>query len=175
VANVGANTVVLRLGATVVPASVVYNNTTRTVTVNPNANLAADRTYTLAVSSVRDTAGNSMAFTSWQFTTGPAPTVISVTPAIGATNASRTANITVRYSEPVTGVSTGTVVLRRGGLTGPVVAAVVTYNATTRTATLNPSSTLAAFTTYTVATSSVRDLAGNPLAFRSWTFRTGAV
>jgi uncharacterized protein len=176
VANVGANTVVLRLGATVVPASVVSNNTTRTVTVNPNATLLADRTYNMAFSSIRDTAGNTMAAPpSWQFTTGPAPTVISVTPAIGATNASRTANITVRYSEPVTGVSTGTVVLRRGGLTGPVVAAVVTYNATTRTATLNPSSTLAAFTTYTVATSSVRDLAGNPLAFRSWTFRTGAV
>ena len=178
VANVGPNTVVLRLNgiAAPIPASVVYNNATRTVTVNPNATLLADRTYNMAFSSIRDTAGNTMAAPpSWQFTTGPAPTVISVTPAIGATNASRTANITVRYSEPVTGVSTGTVVLRRGGLTGPVVAAVVTYNATTRTATLNPSSTLAANTTYTVATSAVRDLAGNPLAFRSWTFRTGAV
>lgn len=125
--------------------------------------------------SVRDTAGNTIAFTSWQFTTGPAPTVVSVSPGIGATNVSRMANVTVRYSEPVTNVNTGTVVLRRGGLTGPVVTAAVTYNATTRTATLNPSATLAANTTYTVATSSVRDLAGNPLVFRSWTFRTGAV
>ncbi|WP_260680590.1 peroxidase family protein [Arthrobacter sp. KBS0703] len=178
VANVGTNTVVLRLNgsATPIPATVVYNNATRTVTVNPNATLLADRTYNMAFSSIRDTAGNTMAAPpSWQFTTGPAPTVIAVTPAIGATNVSRTANITVRYSEPVTGVSTGTVVLRRGGTTGPVVTAVVTYNAATRTATLNPSSTLVANTTYTVATSSVRDLAGNPLAFRSWTFRTGAV
>jgi hypothetical protein len=175
VANVTTGTVVLRLGTTVIPASVTYNNATRTATVNPTANLLADRTYSLAVSSVRDTAGNTIAFTSWQFTTGPAPTVVSVTPAIGATNVSRTANVTVRYSEPVTNVSTGTVVLRRGGLTGPVVTATVTYNAATRTATLNPSATLVANTTYTMATSSVLDLAGNPLAFRSWTFRTGAV
>ena len=174
VANVTAGTVVLRLGTTIVPATVTYNNATRTATVNPNATLPADRTYSLAVSSVRDTAGNTIAFTSWRFTTGPAPTVVSVSPGIGATNVSRTTNVTVRYSEPVTNVSTGTVVLRRGGLSGPVVAATVTYNATTRTATLNPSATLAANTTYTMATSSVRDLAGNPLAFRSWTFRTGS-
>jgi Ca2+-binding RTX toxin-like protein len=175
VANVTTGTVVLRLGTTVIPASVTYNNATRTATVNPTANLLADRTYSLAVSSVRDTAGNTIAFTSWQFTTGPAPTVVSVTPAIGATNVSRTANVTVRYSEPVTNVNTATVVLRRGGLTGPVVTATVTYNAANRTATLNPSATLVANTTYTMATSSVLDLAGNPLAFRSWTFRTGAV
>ncbi|MFE4836908.1 peroxidase family protein [Arthrobacter sp. NPDC056691] len=175
VANVTTGTVVLRLGATVIPTTVTYNNANRTATVNPNANLLADRTYSLAVSSVRDTAGNTIAFNSWQFTTGPAPTVASVTPGIGANNVGRTANVTVRYSEPVTNVSTGTVVLRRGGLTGPVVTATVTYNAATRTATLNPSATLAANTTYTMATSAVRDLAGNPLAFRSWTFRTGAV
>jgi hypothetical protein len=175
VANVTTGTVVLRLGTTVIPATVTYNNATRTATVNPNATLLADRTYSLAASSVRDTAGNTIAFTSWQFTTGPAPTVASVTPGIGANNVGRTANMTVRYSEPVTSVSTGTVVLRRGTLTGPVVTATVTYNAATRTATLNPSATLAANTTYTMATSSVLDLAGNPLAFRSWTFRTGAV
>ncbi|GAB15076.1 hypothetical protein ARGLB_080_01420 [Arthrobacter globiformis NBRC 12137] len=174
VANVTTGTVVLRLGATVIPATVTYNNATRTATVNPNATLVADRTYSLAVSSVRDTAGNTIAFTSWQFTTGPAPTVLSVTPGIGANNVSRTANVLVRYSEPVTNVNTATVVLRRGTLAGPVVTATVTYNAATRTATLNPSATLAANTTYTLATSSVRDLAGNPLAFRSWTFRTGA-
>jgi Bacterial Ig-like domain/Fibronectin type III domain len=178
VTNVGSGTVVLRLNgsATPIPASVTYNNATRTVTVNPTATLLADRTYNMAFSSIRDTAGNTMATPpSWQFTTGPAPTVASVTPAIGATNVGRTANVTVRYSEPVTNVSTATVVLRRGSLTGPVVTATVTYNAATRTATLNPSATLVANTTYTVATSSVLDLAGNPLAFRSWTFRTGSV
>ncbi|WP_230117464.1 peroxidase family protein [Arthrobacter sp. Bi83] len=178
VTNVGSGTVVLRLNgsATPIPASVTYNNATRTVTVNPTATLLADRTYNMAFSSIRDTAGNTMATPpSWQFTTGPAPTVASVTPAIGATNVGRTANVTVRYSEPVTNVSTSTVVLRRGSLTGPVVTATVTYNAATRTATLNPSATLVANTTYTMATSSVLDLAGNPLAFRSWTFRTGSV
>jgi hypothetical protein len=53
-----------------------------------------------------------------------------------------------------------------------VVPAVVTYNATTRTATLNPSATLLANRTYTMAVS-VRDLAGNQISTQPWTFTTG--
>jgi hypothetical protein len=170
VANVTTGTVVLRLGTTVVPATVTYNNATRTATLNPNATLLADRTYSMAVSSVRDTAGNSMGFTSWQFTTGPAPTLLSTSPANGARGVARTANVTARFSEPITGVSTGTVVLRLGTT---VIPAVVSYNNATRTVTLNPSVTLAANRTYTMAISSVRDLAGNPLGNRSWSFTTG--
>ncbi|XAS66570.1 peroxidase family protein [Micrococcaceae bacterium Sec5.7] len=172
VTNVSSTTFVLRLGATVIPATVTYNNATRTATLDPTSTLTADRTYTLALSSIRDTAGNTIASTSWQFTTGPAPTIVAVTPGLGATNTSRTANVTVRFSEPVTNVTAGTVVLRLGTT---VVPATVTYNSATNTATLNPSSTLLANRTYTMAVSSVSDLAGNRIAFRSWTFTTGAV
>jgi Ca2+-binding RTX toxin-like protein len=170
VANVTGGTVVLRLGGSVVPATVSYNNATRTATLNPSANLLADRTYSMAVSSIRDTAGNTMASTSWQFTTGPAPTLVSVSPGISARGVSRTANVTARFSEPITGASTGTVVLRLGTT---VIPAVVSYNNVTRTVTLNPSATLAANRTYTMSISSVRDLAGNPFVPRNWTFTTG--
>ncbi|MFE4541267.1 peroxidase family protein [Arthrobacter sp. NPDC056727] len=170
VANVSTGTVVLRLGTSVVPATVSYNNATRTATLNPNANLVADRNYSVAVSSVRDTAGNAIASTSWQFTTGPAPTLVSVSPAISARGVSRTANVTARFSEAITGASTGTVVLRLGTT---VIPAAVSYNNATRTVTLNPSVTLAANRTYTMSISSVRDLAGNPFVPRSWTFTTG--
>ncbi|MFE4837583.1 peroxidase family protein [Arthrobacter sp. NPDC056691] len=170
VANVTSGTVVLRLGSTIVQSGVTYNNATRTVTVNPNANLLADRTYSLAVSSIRDTAGNTMASTSWTFTTGPAPTLTSVSPGISARGVSRTANVTARFSEAITGASTGTVALRLGTT---VIPAVVSYNNATRTVTLNPSVTLAANRTYTMSISSVSDLAGNPFVPRSWTFTTG--
>jgi hypothetical protein len=170
VANVTGGTVVLRLGGSVVPATVSYNNATRTATLNPSANLLADRTYSMAVSSIRDTAGNTMASTSWQFTTGPAPTLVSVSPGISARGVSRTANVTARFSEPITGASTGTVVLRLGTT---VIPAVVSYNNVTRTVTLNPSATLAANRTYTMSISSIRDLAGNPFVPRNWTFTTG--
>jgi hypothetical protein len=182
VTNVTTSSVVLRLGTTSVPAAVTYNNATRTVTVNPTANLLADRTYTVSVSgaaaavSVRDTAGNTMANTSWQFTTGPAPTVIALSPGGGATNVSRTANVTARFSEGVTGLNGTTVRLIRQS-NGAATTAVVSYNAATRTVTLNPSATLLANTQYRISltggTSAIRDLAGNPLGSGAWIFRTG--
>jgi methionine-rich copper-binding protein CopC len=172
VANVSAGTVVLRLNgsAAPIPASVIYNNATRTVTLNPNATLLPDRTYNMAFSSIRDTAGNPLAPSGWQFTTGPAPTVVSASPANRAVGVRRTANVTIRFSEPVATPTTGTVVLRLGT---SVIPAVVTYNAATRTATLNPSATLLANRTYTMAVS-VRDLVGNPTTTPPWTFTTGS-
>ena len=66
----------------------------------------------------------------------------------------------------------------RNAATGAVVAAAVTYNATTRVATLNPTATLAANTRYTVtvtgSSTAVRDVASNPVASSRWSFTTGA-
>jgi hypothetical protein len=65
------------------------------------------------------------------------------------------------------------------GPTGLLIPAVVTYNATSRVATLNPTPTLATLTAHTAvvhggsAAAVVRDAAGNPLTVdRSWTFTT---
>jgi Ca2+-binding RTX toxin-like protein len=179
VANVGTSTFVLRLNgsATPIPAAVTYNNATRTATLNPNGNLLPDRTYTAAISSVRDTAGNTIAFTSWQFTTGPAPTVVSVTPGINATGARRNANITARFSENVTGISAATVRVTRVS-NGAAVTAALGFNTANQTLTINPGATLLANTQYRVTitggTGAVRDLAGNPLVTRTWVFTTGS-
>ncbi len=54
-------------------------------------------------------------------------------------------------------------------------AAVVSYDAATRTATLDPNSDLAPATSYTAtATVGVRDVAGNPIAAKVWSFTTTA-
>ncbi|WP_166788110.1 peroxidase family protein [Cryobacterium glaciale] len=98
------------------------------------------------------------------------PTVIARTPASGARSVSQTGNLTATFSEPVTGVSGTTFVLRRGTL---VIAAVVSYNATTRVATLNPSVTLLTDRTYTATLSGIRDVAGNTMADSTWSFITG--
>ena len=54
----------------------------------------------------------------------------------------------------------------------------MSYDAGTRVATLNPTARLAANTRYTVSlfggASAIRDAAGNPLAFTTWTFVTAA-
>jgi Bacterial Ig-like domain len=157
-----------------VASPVTWNATTRVATLNPNVTLAADRKHTATLTAgITDIAGNPIAANSWAFTTGPRPTVVGRTPAAGAVRVSRTANVTATISEAVTGVSTGTFALRKAGTTA-VIPAVVSYNAATRVATLNPSVTLAANTAYTaVISTSIRDLAGNSLVNTSWSFTTG--
>ena len=98
------------------------------------------------------------------------PTVTARTPASGARSVSQTGNLTATFSEPVTGVSSSTFVLR---LRTTAIPAVVSYNATTRVATLNPSVTLLADRTYTATLSGIRDVAGNLMVASSWSFITG--
>ena len=151
-----------------------WNAATQVATLNPTPTLAGDNRHTASLSAgITDLAGNPLAPTSWAFTTGPRPTVSATSPAAGATGVSRTANITATTSERVTGVNTATFALRKAGTT-PVVAAVITYNVTTRVATLNPNTTLAPNTRYTATVStSIRDAAGNSLINTSWSFTTG--
>ncbi len=100
-----------------------------------------------------------------------APTVTARTPGVDARSVSQTGNVTATFSEAVTGVGATTFTLRQGTT---AVAAAVTYNATTRVATLDPTATLTADRTYTVTlTSGIRDAAGNPLAATTWTFVSG--
>jgi Big-like domain-containing protein/fibronectin type III domain protein len=117
------------------------------------------------------------------------PTLIAQSPAQGQVNVAAGANVTATFSEDVQGVSGGILgvnanfQLRRvAPPNNNIQAAVVTYNAATRTATLNPVLNLAAGV-YRVTLADpdgagpllpIRDLAGNPLATITWTFRVGA-
>ena len=110
-----------------------------------------------------------------------APTLTARSPAVNATNVAAGSNVTATFSEPVTGLPTtgastataaGNLVLRTP--TGAVIPAAISYNPTSRVATLNPNANLAADTRYTATlTPAIRDRAGNPLAATSWTFTTG--
>ncbi|MHA7221961.1 peroxidase family protein [Arthrobacter sp. RHLT1-20] len=169
----------LRLGATLVPAVVSYNALTRVATLNPSVTLTADRVYTASLTGVRDAAGNIMATTTWSFTTGPNPTITAQTPASGATAVRRNANVTATFSEAITGFAVAGKVRIQRVSTGADVSSVVSFNTTTRVLTINPNASLASNTQYRVTitggTTGVRDLAGNPLTTRTWTFTTGSV
>jgi hypothetical protein len=106
-----------------------------------------------------------------------APTNGARTPLPAATGVSRTANVTTTFNEPVLGVS-GTTFTLRPATGGANIGAVVSYNTTSRVATLNPGVTLAANTRYTVTVTggatAIRDTSGNPLVTNSWNFTTGA-
>jgi YVTN family beta-propeller protein len=189
-ASIDTTSVELRNGATPVASTVSYNATTRVVTLTPSALLAASTTYTVTIRGgatdprVKDVAGNAMAANStWSFTTAAPPdttppTVTGRTPASGATGVATSSAVTVTFSEAMDAASIGgaTFELRNGAA---LVAASVSYNATTRVATLTPSAALANATTYTATVrggaTGVRDVAGNALAADStWSFTTAA-
>jgi Bacterial Ig-like domain len=102
------------------------------------------------------------------------PTVIARSPAPNATGVGLTPTVTAQFSEPVTGVSTGTMAVSN---TSNFVnlAATVSYDSGTRTATLHPSSPLSPGARYRVGLSGgIKDLAGNPLAWTTWYFTTSS-
>jgi hypothetical protein len=109
------------------------------------------------------------------------PTIVTVTPASGATGVSTATTVTVTFSEAVAPSTISTSTIQLQDPNHNTVAATVTYNASTFTATLQPSSALVANTTYTATVkggttgSVVKDLAGNALAASStWSFTTAA-
>ncbi len=104
-----------------------------------------------------------------------APKVTVVSPAPNSTSVATSSNVAATFSTNVQGLSAGTFVLKSPS--GASVPAAVSYNATTRTATLNPSASLSADARYTATlvggTTAIRDANGTPLATTSWTFTTG--
>jgi hypothetical protein len=106
------------------------------------------------------------------FGDGTPPTITAKSPANGATGVSRTANVTATFSEAVLNATTRTLFLRRTG-TLTNVSAVVTYDTTLHKATLNPSVTLAASSSYTVYINDIYDATGNQVTYTSWAFTTG--
>jgi hypothetical protein len=110
-----------------------------------------------------------------------APTIASVTPASGAAGVSVGATVTARFSEPMDPATITTSTIGLATASGTAVPATVTYDASTRTATLTPTAALAFGTQYRVTIEGgptdprAKDVAGNALAAdTTWTFTTQA-
>jgi methionine-rich copper-binding protein CopC len=161
-------------GGSAVTAAVSYNSTTNTATLSPATLLANSTTYTATISGVTDAAGHVMASPfSWSYTTGPAPTVTSFTPASSATGIGVASTVTATFNEAVQSSTIGFTLRSSSGTT---VAATLAYNSSTNTATWTPSAALAYSTTYTATVSGAKDTAGDPMtAPVSWSFTTAAL
>ncbi|TFD91173.1 Ig-like domain-containing protein [Cryobacterium serini] len=180
----GVSTTTMRIkdpAGRVLPGTVSYRTGTRIATLYSTTAYAPDTKYAVSLTggvlAIRDAAGNPLASAGWSFTTGPAPTITTRTPASGATGASRTESVSATFSEGMAGVAAATFTLKNA-VTGAPIAGVVSRSGTTNTWILNPSSTLAARTSFTVTvtggTAMVRDLAGNPVSTSTWKFTTGS-
>jgi len=163
-------------GATV-PAAVTYESAEQRVRLTPSSPLALDTAYTARLTTaIRSSAGTALAGDEvWSFTTRRALTVTARTPAPLSVGVATTTSVTATFDravDPATVTSTS-FVLRDGSLAS--VPAAVTYDASLRTATLRPSSTLALSTTHTAELSdAIRAIDGQPLTPSTWTFQTSA-
>jgi methionine-rich copper-binding protein CopC len=162
---------------------VTYDPATRTVTVNPNANLVPSRSYTMTLigtgnNGIRDAAGVRLQTTTVDFTTRgdtTAPVVTTTTPADGATGVGPAANTVVNFSETVAGLNQSSVELRNTA-TGTLVPRALTVNAAGTRVTINPDANMARNTVYEVrlvgGPAAIRDAFDNPLATTTISFRT---
>lgn len=160
-------------GGAAVPASFRYASATFTAVLDPSASLAYNTTYTATVSGASDVNGNVMTPASWSFTTGgpdlTPPSIASQTPAPGATSVPYTANVGVTFSE---GVDPATLLFELRDATNQLVSTTVSYEAATRTATLDPVGPLSFSSNYTVNVHAA-DLSGNLMsAPATWSFTT---
>ena len=159
VQGVSGTTFTLKAGSTAVGAqSVLQRRPAGSPTLTPSAPLAANTQYTATLtggaSAIKGATGTPLATVSWTFTTAApaapadttAPTVTAQSPAANATGVAVTATVTATFSEAVSGV-TGLdrprSRLKNATSTASPVAATVTYDATSRVATLKPSAALA--------------------------------
>ncbi|MGZ5401032.1 MAG: Ig-like domain-containing protein, partial [Nocardioides sp.] len=180
------NAVQLRNAAgTLVGRTVTYAAATRTVTVNPNANLVPGESYTLrfvgtGINGIRDLNGVRLPNTVVNFVPQAdttAPTVTTSTPADNATGVAPAASVLVNFSERITGVSPATVVLENiANPANPVpIATTLTLSPAGTRITINPTPNLALNTLYRVTlvggTNAIRDAVNNPLATTTVTFR----
>jgi uncharacterized protein DUF4082/Big-like domain-containing protein len=166
-------------GGTAVPASVAYNSSTRTATLTPTNALQTGTSYTARLTTgIRsDDATPLPAAVTWSFstTTVVAPSVTSTSPAAGATAVGVTQPVQATFSVSLDPTTINGQTFTLSGPSGAV-AASVTYDDTTRTATLNPSASLSSATTYTATVSTgVKSATGQALGSpKTWSFTTSS-
>ena len=168
--SISATTFTLKTtsGLTPVTGTVTYNTANNTATFTPTPALSGVSGYTATITTgAKDVSANALvADKVWTFTTGDvtAPTVVSVSPANGASGVSATTTVQVTFSEPMAAATINTTnISLKNTATSATIPASVSYSG--NVATLTPASPLSGGTQYTITvTTGATDAAGNPLA-----------
>jgi hypothetical protein len=156
-------------GGALLPAAVSYTTATRTALLTPTSPLPNASTITATITTgIKDVAGNKLAadFT-FSFTTRDEipPTVVSTSPANGASGVQPNAPITVTFSEAMDASTIAAAITLKLTSSGASVGGNVAYNPATLTATFTPISSLAFGAGYTLGVSTgAKDVSGNALA-----------
>jgi hypothetical protein len=176
--------VTLKQGSTVVPTTTSLYDGDQGIQLLPLVPLAPSTVYTINVTGVVDITGNAQStFSAVSFTTGTgtdlvAPTIVSITPANGATNVPDNTTCQAVFSEAMDPASfdpNNSFTLRAVASPSVPVPGTITFSSGYTTATLQPTSNLAAATEYYCEVSYqayLYDLGGNRLSGTYVTFTT---
>ncbi|MGH8551266.1 MAG: Ig-like domain-containing protein [Methylococcales bacterium] len=163
----------------VVPTTVSVAADGMSATLTPTSALLAATTYRIRAFNMSDLAGNVYSGTSVpsQFTTGgstdaTAPAVMSISPANGTLNVPVNTRVVVRFDEQIDVFSVGNNAIAVSN-TGPV-SGLISLSTDRMALTFTPANPLGVSTSYSVAVSGLRDVAGNAMAPFSSAFQTGA-
>jgi large repetitive protein len=175
---INPHTVQLTSGGVPVPATLSLSADRRTLTVTPQAALAANTAYTLRLQGVCDLAGNTLDNFSSGFTTSPSATpdgtrpTVTITPAPGASNVPVTTDIVARFSEAID-VTTlaGSIQVTASGIAGEIAGQLLVDG---NDVTFTPLQPLPGNRTITVTVNGTSDLAGNVILQVTRNFTTGA-
>jgi hypothetical protein len=162
-----------------VPAAVSYDDSTHSATLTPNAPLISGAQYTVRVDgSVRAADGAPLVTpVSWSFTVSPAPlpplAVSSTTPANGSTGAGREAPVQIVFNRSVDPDTLNTSTVKLTTSAGATVPATISWDVSSLTASIQPSSLLAASAGYRVNLTGVSTADGSSIQSYTFTFTTG--
>ena len=175
--SVDSSTFTLSGPSGAVAATVGYDSSGNEASLTPTSSLAPGAYTATLAGSITAADGSTLGSPySWTFTVPSTPvplTITSGTPADGTTGVPRDSTVTAAFSRDVTpsSITTASFELLANGVPA---AASVSYDATSRTATLTPSSQLSAQTAYTVQlTNAIHTDDGTSLSgTTSWSFTT---
>jgi large repetitive protein len=174
--------VTLTTGGNPVAVTPSFGNANQLLILTPSLPLAANTSYTLTITGVKDTAGNQMTSTVTNtFTTGPTfnftPPVVTVAdPANGTTNVGLNVTPHITFSEPVNELAfpNALALFYQDYYQGyPTIPGTVTVAANRLSATFTPSAALQPNTQYQLYLCGYTDIAGNVGSCFSTTFWTG--
>jgi hypothetical protein len=162
-------------GGAAIPATLSYDNATRTITLTPDSRLQESTSYAVTATTGIQANGDGTPMSApvtWTFSTNQNLKVSSTWPVSGSTGISPLAAVRATFSRSIdaAGVPSGAFELRTAG--GTLVPATMSYDATDRTATLVPNAALAPGASYTAHIEGVHAADGAPLDGATWTLTT---
>jgi len=160
-------------------SNVVHSSNSNIIKINKSLDYSNTYTVVIEANSVKDSAGNSLPATSWDFSIAAdpnaSPIISSRTPASGASGVKINANVKITISKELdlSTVNANSVSLKQGSTIIPVTIVPINLNGKGEI-TLTPTQNLNYNTVYTVviANNAIKDINGKNLAGATWNFTT---